>query len=546
MSSSFTTIDFFRKHPKIISFACLAISVISRIINVLYVSYVGGDKIMIAVFSRNFLAGNGLSIPQYFVANPDSVVNNSTPNWPPGYPLLLSAFLKLFNYDLFWASTTIDLIAGIALIVIIRNLCVILGFTNTAINIATLVVGCFNYSFIAASQPTDLVTLTLLFLGYYLVVKVLVKNSVSKSWLIIASFFLVLPTFFRYSYHLAIFCLPMCILVIGYLIKNRLFINKGKFIFLSALLFYFIIAAIQYFISGSIFYLIPTEKGLFLNNFSHVYPFIPASFISLNFVYVKLFTGVFSFDTFYRLSEKVNYIMMTITGFIFLLLTLKHKIYKQPSQFRLFVLTGISISAGIFILLAYVSITNKEQIWLVMKWNYLQEPRYFGFITIFLQLAFIGWLFSGKKPPFKNLLLNVTKYFLAFLLFIEVLHNLYFNIKLINTYRHYKQQHYWQVRFEFIEKSILTLIENNPTKELYVASYTHPTAPHLAAYYGQKGLADSETLNSSLPKVTRPGLLVLHLSDAELPYFKSFFLKTNAIHYSKNDYDNIYLVELKP
>jgi len=546
MKASSNITNVFRRHPKTLSIICLCISVLSRAANVLYFSYDGGDKITTSLMSRSLLRGEGLSIPQYFVSDPDLVIHNTTPFWPPGYPLVLAGFLKIFNYDMYWAATAIDLIAAIALIFIVRKFCTIIGFTQTAVNFATLTAGCFNYYFINASQPTDLVTVTLLFLGYYFIIKALINNSVKISSLVTASFFLALPTFFRYSYHLSIFILLVCVLITGYALKNKVLIKKGKILFLSALLFFVFFALTQLYISGSILYTVPTQKGAFFNNLWPLTPFIPSSFISLNFLYTKVFSGFLRLHSFEKLNEIVNLFGMMIIAGLFMFLLLKHKAFKTITPFKWFVLTGVFISAGILFLLIYASFTNKEQIYHGVPLNYLQEPRYFGFISILIQIAFIGWCFSGKKLPFKHPVLIIIKYVLAFLIFVELIHSIYFNARLPYTYKRYKQEHYWQTRFTFIEATIISIINKNPGKDILVASFTHPVAPRVAAYYGQKELVDIQTLNLFLPPVNKPSLLIVHLSDDELLFFKPFFTKAHPVLYSKNDYDNIYLVKLKP
>ena len=547
MKSKFNSFTSFQNTPGFISASCLVTAIVCRVINIFYFSHVGGDKVTIALFSKNFLEGKGFSIPQYFVADPETQINDPAPLWPPGYPLLLSGLLKLFNYNLYWATTTIDLIAAIALIFIIRNLCILLDFTGAAVNIATLVAGCFGYSFIDASQATDLVTLTLLFFGLYLVIRVLKKPEINIRHLIVTSFFLVLPLFFRYSYHLSVFFLPTCLFTTGWFLKNKTIFIKGRILLLGVILFYFLFVLLQLLISGSAFYVVPTEKGFFPNNLAHWAPFIPASFISMNFVYIKIFSPFLSLDVFSQVIEIINYILAIIFFSIFIRFIINLKKIPQPSIFQLFALVSVCMSTGLLLTLAYIAVAYKEQVYHGVPWSYLtQYPRYFGLITLLIQILFIGWCFSKKILPFKNHLIRGLKYFLALLLVIELTHNFYFNVRLLFKYRQFKQEHYWASRFDFIENIILTLIKNNPDKKILVASYTFPTAPHLATYYGQQGLVDGKTLNSVLPSVKNPSILLVHLPDDELPLFAEFFKKANPVHLSKNDYDNFYIVYLNP
>src|SRR5262245_17210116 len=86
------------------SLVCLLIALACRIINVLFVSFIGRDKIILMQQSRNLLEGKGLTIARYFAQHPETPVYDPTPYWPPGYPILLAPFLKIFNYDVYWAT----------------------------------------------------------------------------------------------------------------------------------------------------------------------------------------------------------------------------------------------------------------------------------------------------------------------------------------------------------------------------------------------------------------------------------------------------------
>ena len=92
MKENFNVISGFSIRQKTLSIICLCVSVLSRVANVLYFSNVVGDKITTGLMSRSFLRGYGLSIPQYFVSDPDFATYNTAPLWPPGYPLVLAGF----------------------------------------------------------------------------------------------------------------------------------------------------------------------------------------------------------------------------------------------------------------------------------------------------------------------------------------------------------------------------------------------------------------------------------------------------------------------
>jgi hypothetical protein len=105
---------------KTATWLCILIAILNRIINVFFVSYAGRDKMFLVLQSKSLLSGHGLSIPQYFTSNAETPVYDFTPLWPPGYPILLAPFLKIFNYDIYWATTSLDIIIAIAFNLVCR------------------------------------------------------------------------------------------------------------------------------------------------------------------------------------------------------------------------------------------------------------------------------------------------------------------------------------------------------------------------------------------------------------------------------------------
>src|SRR5687767_4569632 len=57
----------------------IILALVERIINILYVSFAGRDKMLLVLQSKSFLDGKGLSIPQYFISNLETPVYDFTP-----------------------------------------------------------------------------------------------------------------------------------------------------------------------------------------------------------------------------------------------------------------------------------------------------------------------------------------------------------------------------------------------------------------------------------------------------------------------------------
>ena len=178
------------------------------------------DKMFLVLQSKSLLEGKGLAVPQYFTSNTITPVYDFTPLWPPGYPILLSPFLKLFNYNIYWATTALDIIFCVALIFVIRKICRQIGLPIAATNIMTLIAGCFEYTFINESLPTDSISIVLFLISFGMVITLLTSKSFSIKKTLIVSFFLFLPCLFRYNYPAISLAVIVGILFIGFIKKD--------------------------------------------------------------------------------------------------------------------------------------------------------------------------------------------------------------------------------------------------------------------------------------------------------------------------------------
>src|SRR6185503_315757 len=164
-------------------------------------------------------------------------VYDFTPLWPPGYPILLAPFLRLFNYNIYWATTFIDIIFCIALIFIVRKICRQVGLPLAAINIMTLIAGCFEYTFINESLPTDIISIVLSLVGASMLIKLVGSNEFSIKQILITSFFAFLPCLYRYNYPAISLAMIGGLFLIGFMNKDPFVKKKGAWLFIFTSLF---------------------------------------------------------------------------------------------------------------------------------------------------------------------------------------------------------------------------------------------------------------------------------------------------------------------
>lgn len=533
-------------NTKTASVIIIIFAVAVRIINVLYASFAGRDKMLLVLQSKSLLDGNGLSIPQYFTSNLETPVYDFTPFWPPGYPVLLAPLLKIFNYDVYWSTTTFDIIVSIAFIFLVRKIALHLNFPIAAANILTLVAGCFEYPFIYESLPTDTISLVFFLTGLLLILQIAASGNFLWGKLFLAAVFLFFPCVFRYSYPPLSAAVPLGIIILGLINKNRLLVKKGVLIFIitSAL-----IAGFTIFLNattGSAGYILKTERGIFPENLIHWHPFVTASFINLPFLtsQANKIAGL-SLNQTLTILEIINAIIVLLLIALFLYLLFKKKFFNSSDKFKIYLFIGFIVSSAICLSLAYLSFTYQIQSLFQHSWNYIGESRYYAFVHVFLQTAFFGWVFL--YPAWKKSLFQKAFIFgFAALLFIEVSHNIYFNTKVAINFREYKSAHYKELDFAYFNSLIDSVIKKNPDADIVVASDNDHFNPYTAAFLDKKGIFDGANLNRTLPKVKKRTILLVVLYDYELPAYNSFLSNNNVQFLKRVLSSNYYMMELTP
>lgn len=536
--------SFFFSRSGSVIFICIA--VFSRVVNVLFLSYAGRDKMFVVLQSKTFLDGKGFAIPEYFTSNPQVPVYDYTPLWPPGYPLLLAPFLKIFNYDVYWATTTLDIIACIALIFVVRKICWQIGFPTIAVNLMTVVAGCFEYMFINDSKPTDNVPIVLFLYGISLVIKLVSDQRFSLSATLIAALILFLPNIFRYSYPPLSIAVAVSVLFIGFVKKEVLLKKKGAW--LSAIVLVMIAAFLltMKLTTGYAGYAVPTARGYFPENLVHWYPVVPASFINVAFLASqgRIIAGL-SLETTLRILEIINIITVSSLVLLFGYLFLNIKFLAQLTPFKWFLVTGLFASAATFVSLGYLSLTYEVQRWKDFIWSYVYDHRYYAFTFIFLQIAFLGWIFL-YKTSWKNLFLKIVVACFSLTLFIEVTHNIYFHTKVAFNFKKYKSAVFREQDYVYFFKLIKELEEKYPDHDIWSTSSGDFFYQYTAIYMGHTGISDVTSFKDKTIKVNKKTILTLMLYDHEIPEYSDFLSRSKILFTKEIDNSNNYIIELLP
>lgn len=533
-------------NTKTASAICLLISIACRAVNINFASFIGRDKMILMQQSRNLLEGRGLSITKYFIQNTDSPLYDPTPFWPPGYPVLLAPFLKFFNYDIYRATIVVDIIGGIALIFIVRKIAKELRLPLAAVNIITLIVGCFEYAFIYESMPTDIPAFVFFLTGFLFLLQAVQKENYSFINLIFISFLFFLPCTFRYSYPPLGIAALLALVFYGWYIKKNMLIKKGLVClgFFSVMLTAFLL--LLKIISGSASYIVDSGKGFFPEYVIHSTPFIPESFINAPFTKSQLLnkTNISPADSLLIL-EIINNVLLIGLVVLFIYLFFKQKFFRSPDSFKWFLLSGFFISAATYVCLAYLTLIYKPQLGFGIGWTYLGEPRYFMFVNFFLQISFISWIFlypSWKRNLFQKIIVAVF----SFLLFVEVTHNIYFHTKVMLRPSKYNVAAFEEPDYMYCIDMLKSLHHDNPDADLLVVADNDDFFPLAAGYLGQKGIYDGYNMLKKLPRVKKQTIIIIALYDQEITGYQQFLTANNATLLNHINSVSFYRLNLSP
>ena len=526
--------------------AFLTIAIISRVINVFYVSYAGRDKMFLVMQSKSFLNGKGLGVPEYFTTNPDMAVYDYTPMWPPGYPVLLAPFLKLFNDNVYWATTTLDVIACIALIFIVRKLCFQLELPVIAVNLMTLVAGCFEYTFINDSKPTDNIPIVIFIFAVSLFIKIISSNRFSFASILLVSFLLFLPNVFRYSYPPLSVASPFGVLFIGFLKKDSLLRKKGLWSLVLTTIMIVVFLSIMKAITGYAGYAVPTARGFFPENIVNWFPIVPGSFMNIAFLTSQAHSVVgLSFETTMKWLEIINAIAVFSLIVLFPYLFLNKKFISSISSFKWFLIIGFFISAATFVSLGYLSLTYEVQRWQDYIWSYVYDHRYYAFVVVFVQVAFLGWIFLFKHT-LKNWLLKVVVFLFSMALFIEVTHNIYFHTKVALSFQKYKSDVYREEDYVYFLNLLKSIETNYAGHEIWSTASGDDYYQYVATYRGHKGFKDAASFKTRVVPVKKKTILTMMLYDHEIDEYKDFLFASKIIFSKRVQNSNYYVIELLP
>jgi hypothetical protein len=320
------------------------------------------------------------------------------------------------------------------------------------------------------STPTDALALSLLFAGLAQVLCLIKRRSgISSGQIFFTGLLFFLPFFFRYANLITGLLLPLIICFYGFLKKQKPLIKTGMQLFTITAIFTLGMLLFLKLYSGKTMPVYYTDTSMYPSNLQHWYPFIPASFISLDFAAQRAeqFGGI-SYNLAIQIFEIIN--LMLVAGVMtWLVWFLTKKKFKWPdTSYSWFIILGSVISGFILLTLAYMSLRSAPKAG-PFSWTFVGEQRYFGFIYIFLQVIFISAI-SNKR--FYQLSKSIKLLLLVAVLALstEILHGVYYNAKIVFQRKEMLDRQTYKSDYLYFADLCRNLEKQSPGTEILVAS----------------------------------------------------------------------------
>jgi hypothetical protein len=525
---------------------CFLFAIANRIIFTTLNSLIGSDTKVQLTYTKNLLAGKGIGVTKYFTSDLNSPVFDTQQMFPPGFSLTIIPFLKLFGDDEFKAVLAYDIVAAILFVIVIRLLGKKAGLPPALNNIVTLMAGCVQYLFFMSWSSTDAISLCFVLFGVAVTIDIInKKESIGLLRTLGLGILFCLPFFFRFMYLPIAILFPFAILLFAFSLKDKRLKIIGSKLLISSAFFLAIITVFNLIMAGNALFVHDYGRGIFFNQLTKWYPFLPASFINLDFAaQLPEKVSSLSYSRVMFFFEIINPVLLVLFLILLWRYLAIHKKDTALSPHFLFIVIGSIISLSILLLLAYLTLTYKALPWGLIRWTHSQHARYFAFIYAFMPLLLFVCLYhysSLLKKSFIKIFVFIALCCLA----IEMLHGVYYNIKIVlkhkdlalirdadNGYRNFT--------------AILNEIKKRNSGGEVIVSSPDQYYLHAASQLGYKAIFDYENLSRTDLKVTVKTILLTPVHQQEAIIFKDYIEKKKPQLFSTIAGTYFYTEEINP
>jgi hypothetical protein len=318
--------------------------------------------------------------------------------------------------------------------------------------------------------------------------------------------------------------LPFTILLFGFILKNKnLKVSGSRLLiitaFLLAVLFVFSLST-----SGNALFVQNFGRGVFVDQLTKWYPFLPASFINLDFA-AQLIEKIarLSYGRVMSGAEIINAILFVMLLVMLFKYVAFYKKNRQLSNHFLFITIGSFIGITIIFLLAYLTLTYKALPWGLIRWTHAQHARYFAFIYAFIPLLLLVCL-QHYGHLIKKSFVKIFVFIALCLLATEVLHGVYYNIKIIVNHKDLAIIRDADKGYRNLPAIIAEIKKQYPDRQVFISSPDQYYL-HAASKLDCKAIFDYQNLWQSDLKVPSKSILLMPVHEQEAIIMKDYIEK---------------------
>lgn len=499
---------------------CIIFAIANRIIFATLYSQIGTDTKIQLTYAQNLMSGKGMGVTKYFTNNPDKAIVDTQQMFPPGFSLTIIPFLKLSGNE-FDAVLIFDIFSAIIFVFAVRLLGKKTGLSPALNNILTIIAGCSQFLFFMSWSSTDTISLCFLLFSLTATIGIISKKN-DLSFLQAVGFgaLFCLPFFFRYMYLPVAALFPFLVLSFGFLIKNKILRSAGIKLSITTFTFLFLLFAFNIYVSGNALFVHDFGRGIFVDQLTKWYPFLPASFINLDFFaqLVERISGL-SYSRFMLVMEIINPIFLLLFVFLLFKFIAKNKYQLAGSAHSLFIITGAAVAITILLLLTYLTLTYKAIPWGYIRWTHSQHARYFAYFYIFIPMLLFVCL-QHYKSFIKNSLISFLMVIALSCITIEALHGVYYNVKIIISHKDLNTVKNADKGYRNFSTIIAEIKQKYPDSEVLVSSPDQYYL-HAASQMGYKAIFDYENLHTDF-RTSAKSILIMPVHAQEAIIMKEY------------------------
>ncbi|HET9745992.1 MAG TPA: hypothetical protein VFP97_09775 [Chitinophagaceae bacterium] len=528
------------------SVGCLLFAIANRIVFTTLYSQIGTDTKIQLTYTQNLLADKGMGVTKYFTHHLDNGIFDTQQMFPPGLSLAIIPFLKLAGNNESKAVLAFDIVAAVLFVVSVRLLGKKSGLSPALNNILILIAGCTQFLFFMSWSSTDAISLCFILLGLTVTIDIIDrKDNISFLQAAGIGILFCLPFFFRYMYLPIAMFLPFSVLASGVVLRNKQLKIAGAKLLLVSLVSLVLLLAFNLYTSGNALFVHDFGRGIFPGQLARWYPFLPASFINLDFAaqLTERISGL-PYSRFMFYMEILNPVLFVLLIILLGRYIAVHKFNIAFSRHSLFIVLGAAISICILLLLAYLTLTYKAIPWGLIRWTHSQHARYFAFIYIFIPMLVFVWLqYYGSFV--KKIVPRIVVFIALCCMITETLHGVYYNIKIIGSHKDLRTIKDADQGYKKFSSVIAEIKQKYPGSELLISSPDQYYL-HAASQMGYKAIFDYENISQAGLKPSSKSILLVAVHQQEAIIMKDYIEKKKPKLFAEIAGTYFYTEEINP